>query len=111
MTLPHRFLAATALACAAAVALSGCTSMTGSSPAQFVDSLANAGCTGDVVISLGAGSAAGLSPGAFHAENTFHGSCDPSRVRANVAPVLTAGAIGAAVSQAIATTQPPPTAK
>lgn len=63
----------------ASVALSGCGTM-GSGPSQLapvIDSLAHAGCTGNLHFGIGAGSAAGLSPGSFHVENTFDGACDP----------------------------------
>jgi hypothetical protein len=62
-----------------ALALSGCGTL-GSGPsnlAPVIDSLAHAGCSGNLHFAIGAGSAAGLSPGSFHAENTFDGKCDP----------------------------------
>jgi hypothetical protein len=100
-----RFLAATALACAAAVSLSGCGTLGASQNlAPVIDALANAGCMGDLQLGIQAGSAAGLSPGAFAVSNTFHGSCDPARAR----PAVTPAALSAAMSQAIATTPPPP---
>jgi len=84
-----RFLAATALACVAAVNLSGCALLNAkpSDLAPTIDALARAGCTGDLTFTAGAGSAAGLSPGSFHAENSFHGSCDPRNAPPAVKPL------------------------
>lgn len=65
------------------VNLSGCA-LLGAKPAELapvIEALADAGCQGDLQFNAGAGSAAGLSPGAFHLDNTFHGSCDPARGR------------------------------
>lgn len=72
-------------ACALAlVSLGGCGTLAGGSsnlPAT-IDALAHAGCTGDLTFSGGASTAAGVSPGSAHVENSFHGACDPRNARA-----------------------------
>lgn len=71
-----------------ALALSGCGTL-GNAPAQLapvIDALGRAGCTGNLHFGIGAGSAAGMSPGAFHVENTFDGSCDPRNAKPVAAP-------------------------
>jgi hypothetical protein len=93
----------TFMAClAVGAALSGCAIL-GAKPAELaplVDSLANAGCVGDLSFNAGAGSAAGLSPGAFHAENSFKGGCDPRNARP--ATVLTLKDVKTAIAEALA---------
>ena len=63
-------------ACVAALALSGCGTLTGNGPsnlAPVIDALARAGCTGDLSFSGAAGTASGMSMGSAHIENAFHG--------------------------------------
>lgn len=71
-----------------ALALTACGTLGGgpSNLAPVIDSLAHAGCSGNLHFAIGAGSAAGLSPGAFHAENTFDGKCDPRDAPAAAVP-------------------------
>lgn len=83
-----RPFAATALACAAAVSLSACGTVSGgqSGLAPVIDALARAGCAGNFSFGGGATTAAGLSPGSGHIENSFSGTCDPRNARPVAAP-------------------------
>lgn len=68
-------------ACAAAVlSLGGCALNKLDIPGT-VNALAAAGCKGTLDISGAAATATGVSVGSAHAENAFHGDCDPSRVQ------------------------------
>lgn len=65
--------------------LSGCTGFAAATPEQaatLVTALAQAGCSGSLDVSAGA--ATGQLGGSVHAENTFHGQCDPSKAKAPV---------------------------
>lgn len=90
--------------CAAALAFSQTAcAILGAKPAELapvIDAMARAGCTGDFSFSAGAGSAAGLSPGSFHADNSFKGGCDPRNAPAP--SVLTLKDIQTVVQQALA---------
>lgn len=73
---------------AAAVTLAGCGTISNqaSQLAPLVDALARAGCSGTLHDSIGAQTAAGLSPGAAHVEHTFDGKCDPRDASGVAAP-------------------------
>lgn len=69
------------LACAA-LALSGCASLSGSKPTPeplsvTIKALANAGCT--IQYNIDVGGATGQLGGGFHANNIISGGCDPSK--------------------------------
>lgn len=75
-------------AAAAAVALSGCGTLgkQGDQLAPIIDALARAGCSGVLHNSIGAQTAAGISPGAAHVEHTFDGKCDARDAKQPAAP-------------------------
>lgn len=85
----------------ASVALSGCGTMANQAAqlAPLVTALAQAGCAGTLHDSIGAQTAAGLSPGAAHVEHTFDGKCEPPPV------ALTMKDIQSAIAQALAQQQ------
>lgn len=69
-------------AVAASVALSGCAAFKNATPedlGKLVDHLAAAGCSGTLVIDVGA--ATGQLGGGAHATNLFNGACDPSKAK------------------------------
>lgn len=71
------------LALAAVVGLSGCGHMP--SPEQlnaYSDSLAAAGCSGELHDSVDVTSAAGMSPGSWALRHKFDGKCDPAKAKA-----------------------------
>lgn len=85
----------------ASVALSGCGTMANQAAqlAPLVTALAQAGCSGTLHDSIGAQTAAGLSPGAAHVEHSFDGKCEPPP------QVLTMKDIQSAITQAMAQQQ------
>lgn len=101
-------------ACAlAAVSLSGCALLS-AKPADLapaIDALGRAGCTFNFSISGGAATAAGLSPGAGHAENTLTGGCNPALAHpaeATTAPgVIPLSQLGAFLSWQASQLPPP----
>lgn len=84
----------------AAASLSACALPGGgtSGLAPAIDALAHAGCTGNLDFNVGATTAAGISPGSAHLENTFHGACDP---RNAPPPVQTLQQFGTALPSAV----------
>ncbi len=74
-----KIITTVATAAALALGLSACGTLN-SKPADLapvIDALAHAGCSGNLHFGIGATTAAGISPGAAHVENTFDGKCDP----------------------------------
>lgn len=85
----------------AGVALSGCTGFASATPEQaatLVTALAKAGCSGSLDISAGA--ATGQLGGSVHAENTFHGACDPAKAQAAQSGASVGQVVGAPPSPA-----------
>lgn len=66
-----------------ALALSACSTVGGAQTglAPVIDALARAGCAGNFSFGGGATTAAGLSPGSGHIENSFSGTCDPRNAK------------------------------
>ncbi len=71
-----------------ALALSACATngASASDATNLVTALGNAGCSGSVSVNIHVGTAAGVSPGSANFDNTFTGTCDPSKAKPTAAP-------------------------
>lgn len=78
----YRFVLAACAALVASSSLSACAlaKITPEQTVSTVNALAAAGCKGSLHLAMGAQSAAGVSVGGAHVENTFDGSCDPANI-------------------------------
>lgn len=101
-----KILFAAGLAACAALALGGCSSLGKLEPPSVtIKALGDAGCKGTVDVTIGG--ATGQLGGGFHAENAFHGSCDPANAKPLVVPLAQIGTL--APASATPAAAPPPT--